>query len=114
EVALTVNHIAIALLERDYRPAHACQYFPEENPQPVDGMPGFTFVTVIKRGAGGDASGFPVEPRKAPAFAAKPADVFVRITPAGKFPIENPGQGGAIQHVVAGAEIMVAEHWRHR
>ena len=68
------------------------------------------FVATIERGAVGDAAGLAVEPGKTPALAAEPADILVRIAPAGELPIEDAGQLGAVQHVVAGAEIAVAQH----
>src|SRR5439155_25983544 len=61
-----------------------------------------------------DAAGFAVEPGEAPALAAEPADILFRVAPAGEFPIENAGQPGSIHHVVAGAEIAVAQHRRER
>src|ERR1700730_9368557 len=51
----------------------------------------------------------PPASRKAPPFRAKPADILVRIAPAGKFAIENPGQRDAVQHVIAGAKIVMAK-----
>src|SRR5215469_1464418 len=110
EIAFARYHIAVALLQRDHRPANARQQLPEKDPPRVDRSPRLALVSAVEGTALGDAAGFTVEPRKAPAFGAKPADILVRIPPTGKFPIKNAGQGGAVQHVVAGAKVVMAKH----
>src|SRR5215831_15087174 len=109
EIALARYHIAVALLQRDHRPAHACQHLPEKDPLRVDQSPWLVLVSLVEGCAIGDAAGFAVKPRKAPSFRAEPADILVRIAPARKFPIENSGQDGAVQHVVPSAKIVVAK-----
>src|SRR6516162_1007452 len=114
EAALAADHVAVALLEGNHRPANACKNFPEADPFRVDAPPRCALVSPVERGAVGDSAGFAIKPREAPAFTAKPGDILVRIAPAGEFPIENSGQLGAIQHVIAGAEIVMTKHWLGR
>jgi hypothetical protein len=110
EISFARDHIAIALLQGDHCPPHARQHLPEKDALGVDRPPRLTLVAAIEGRAVSDAASLPVEPCEAPTFATKPADILMRIAPAGKFPIENPGQGGAIEHVIPRAEIMVTEH----
>src|SRR5215471_14348033 len=114
EIAFPSDQIAVALLQRDDGPAYACQHLPEEDALSVYRPARFPFVTTIEGCAVGDSSGLAIEPREAPTLAAKPTDVFVRVAPAGELPIQNAGQIGAVEHVVAGAIIVMAEHRLNR
>src|SRR5215469_5667042 len=91
EAALASNHMAITLLQGDNRPADARQHFPKEHPLRVHAPARLALVPAIKGRAVGDPAGFAIEPRKAPALAAKPPDVLVRIAPSGKLPVEDSG-----------------------
>src|SRR6516225_836183 len=102
--------MAVALLEGNYRPPHARQDFPKADSLLVDRHAGFALIAAVERGEVGNPTALPVGPRKAPTLAAKPADILVRIAPAGEFPIEDHGQHGTVQQVIAGAEIVMAEH----
>src|SRR5271170_1100562 len=110
EAAFAVQHVAVALLQGNHRPAHAGQHLPEMDPQPVDDRAALVLIAAVEWGAVGDAAGFAVEPGKAPALGAEPADILVRVAPAGKFPVEDAGQPGAIEQIISGAEIVVAQH----
>ncbi len=110
EAAFAAQHVTVALLQGNHRPAHASQHLPEMNPQRVDDRVARVSVAAVERGAVGNPAGFAVEPGKAPALGAKPADILVRVAPAGEFPVEDAGQPGAVEQVIAGAEIMVAQH----
>src|SRR6516164_5867818 len=112
EVTLTADHVAVALLKGNHRPPHARQDFPKQDPLRVDRCSGCALIAVVERSAVGDPAGLAVEPCKAPTLAAKPTDVLVRIAPAGEFPIEDRRQRSAIQHIIAGAEIVMAEYRR--
>src|SRR5215472_2358438 len=114
EIAFPSDQIAVALLQCDNGPADARQHLPEEDALPVDPPARLMLVTTIEGRTVGDPSGLAIEPREAPAFAAKPSDIFVRIAPAGKLPIENPGQFGTVEHIVAGAVIVMTEHRLNR
>src|SRR5487761_1311627 len=114
EAALAARNVALALLQRNHRPAHARQNLPEADPHWVDHCAALALVAAVKRRALGDAAGFTVEPGKAPAFRAEPTDILVRVAPAGEFPIEDSGQGRAVEEIIAGAEIMVAQDRRKR
>src|SRR5271168_4591659 len=115
EAAFAAQHVAVALLQGNHRPAHAGNHLPETDPQWVDDDAALALVAPIERGSVGDPAGFAVEPGKPPALAAEPADILVRVAPAGKFPVEDPGQAGAIEQIIAGAEIVVAQHrWDYR
>ena len=113
-VAGAADQIAVALLQGDHRPAHIREDFPEEHPLGIEPAARGGLIGVVEWRAVGDAAGFAVEPGKAPALAAEPADILVRIAPAGELPIEDAGELWPIQHVVAGAEIAVAQHRRQR
>ena len=89
EVARALDQIAVALLQRDDGPADIRQHFPEPHPLRVETPPRRRLVSPIERVALGDAAGLAIEPREAPALAAEPADILVRIAPAGEFPIED-------------------------
>src|SRR6516165_2798692 len=112
EVTLTADHVAVALLKGNHRPPHARQDFPKQDPLRVDRCSGCALIAAVERSAVGDPAGLAVEPCKAPTLAAKPTDVLVRIAPAGEFPIEDRRQRSAIQHIIAGAEIVMAEYRR--
>src|SRR5271170_5887818 len=68
EAAFAAQHVAVALLQGNHRPAHAGQYLPEMDPQPVDDGAALVLVAAIERGAVSDPTVFAVEPGKAPAL----------------------------------------------
>src|ERR1700693_571349 len=76
EVARAADHVAGALLQRDHRPADIRQHLPEMHPAGVEAAVGGAFIGLIKRRACRDATGLAVEPGKAPALAAEPADIL--------------------------------------
>src|SRR5437762_6076007 len=114
EIARPTQQVAVALLQRDDRPADIRENFPEPDAIGIEAAARCALVTTVELRALGDAAGLAVESGKPPAFAAEPADILVRIAPAGEFPIENAGQLSAVQHVVAGAKIAMAQHWPER
>ena len=83
---------------------------PRSGPAAGRSPAGLALVAAIERRAIGDPAGFAVEPGKPPALAAEPADILVRVAPTGEFPIEDRGQRRAIEQVIAGAEIVMAQH----
>src|SRR3546814_15153218 len=46
----------------------------------------------------------------APAGGAEPSDVAHRVAPVSELPVQNAGQPLPVDHVVAGAEILVQQH----
>src|SRR5271170_508672 len=96
EAAFAAQHVAVALLQGNHRPAHAGKHLPETDPQWVDDDAALALVAPIERGSVGDPAGFAVEPGKPPALAAEPADILVRVAPPGKFPVEDAGQPVAV------------------
>src|SRR5262245_15559655 len=110
EISLSPDHVSVALLQCNNRPPDTCQHLPEEDAVRIYRTSGLVFVAAVERAATGDPPGFTVEPRKTPALGAEPADILVRVTPAGELPIENSSEPGAVEHVIAGAEIAVAQH----
>src|SRR5215471_9931893 len=91
EVTLAANYVPVGLLKGNRRPPRARQDFPKMDPAGVDRPAGFAFVAAVERSAPGDPAGLPVEPRKAPALAAKPADGLVRVASAGELPMVDSG-----------------------
>src|SRR6516225_7995667 len=89
EVGLAADHVAVGLLQSNYRPPHAGQKLPETDPIGINRLAGLALVAAVERGAVGNPAGLPVKPRKAPALAAKPTDILVWIAPAGELPIED-------------------------
>src|SRR5262249_22610188 len=83
--------------------------FPKEDALRVNCATRLMLVAVVEVCAVGDPASFAIKPRKAPTLTAEPADVFVRVAPAGKLPVENPDQIGAVEHVIAGAVIVMTE-----
>src|SRR5450759_4078826 len=57
EVARAAHKIAVALLQRDDRPAHFRQRLPEMHPALVEAAAGGALVGLVKRRARGDAAG---------------------------------------------------------
>src|SRR3546814_5438955 len=45
-----------------------------------------------------------------PAGGAEPSDVAHRVAPVSELPVQNAGQPLPVDHVVAGAEILVQQH----
>src|SRR3546814_21087382 len=70
----------------------------------------FFAVAAIEMDTVGDAAGLLLAGTEAPALGAEPADVLVRIAPAGEFPIEDRRQAGFVDHVVAGAEVVMRQY----
>ena len=92
EVAGAAEQYPIGLLQGDDRPADIRQHLPEPHPVGIEPPPARLFVGAVKRRPVGDTAQFAVEPGEAPALAAEPADILVRVAPTGEFPIEDAGQ----------------------
>ena len=76
----------------------------------VDPAPALGLVAGVERGAVGDSAGLQPVRAETPAPGAEPGDVLHRVRPAGEFPVEDAGQAPVLHHVVAGAEIVMAQH----
>src|SRR5439155_27362697 len=85
QVARPALQITVALLQCDDRPAHIGKDLPEAHALRIEPAARGALVAGIKRRAVGDAARLAVEPGKAPALAAEPADVLVRVAPTGEF-----------------------------
>src|SRR3546814_14561014 len=99
-----------ALLQGDDRPAHMGEDLPIMDLFGIDAAAGFFAVAAIEMDTVGDAAGLLLPGTEAPALGAEPADVLVRIAPAGEFPIEDRRQAGFVDHVVAGAEVVMRQY----
>src|SRR5579862_1767826 len=110
EIARPADQMPVALLQGNDPPAHICKHLPEKYPRRIELAAGGALVAGVERRARRDAAGLAVEPGEAPALAAEPADVLVGIAPTGEFPIEDRGQLGPIEQVIAGTEIAMAQH----
>ncbi len=71
-------------------------------------------VAFVQRGARADAAGLLRVIAEAPALRAEPAEIGMRVGPQREFPVEHGGDAGLVQHDVAGAEVVVDQHGRHR
>src|SRR6185312_11259380 len=110
QALLAAEDIAVALLQGDHGPADIGDDLPEAQPLRVDPPARLRLVAAVKVPAVRDPAGLAVEPGEAPAFAAEPGEVLVLVAPAGKLPVEDAGELRAVDEVVAGAEIAVAQH----
>src|SRR5882672_8359344 len=110
EALLAADPVAVALLQGDDRPADIGEDFPEPYPLRVEPPPRLGLIAPVKINTIGNAADLAVEPGEAPTLAAQPTDILIGVAPTGEFPVEDAGQFGAIQHVIAGAEIAMAQH----
>src|SRR5207248_4242627 len=104
------DQVAIALLQRDDRPAEISENLPIPDAFGIGAAARSSLIAGIEWRARGDAARLAIEPGEAPTLAAEPADILVGVAPAGEFPIEDASQRGALQQVISGAEIAVAQH----
>src|SRR5690349_3460379 len=84
--------VALALLERDDRPADRRHRFPIAHACIIDRLTGAFFIAGIESRAGADAAGLALDRAEAPAAGAEPAEILVGIAPAGKLEIEDRGE----------------------
>ena len=96
-------------MKRDRRPADMGHYLVEMDFSGVDPAPALRLVAGVERGPVGDAAGLQRIGAEAPASGAEPGDILHRVGPAGELPVEDARQAAVLHHVVAGAEIVVAE-----
>src|SRR4051812_43529363 len=68
EIARPPKQVAVALLQRDNRPADIRKNFPEPDAIGIEPAARCALVTSVELSALGDAAGLAVEPGKPPAF----------------------------------------------
>jgi hypothetical protein len=101
--------MALALLERDDRPADMRHDLPIPERRGIDGAARAGFVFPKKIFGIRDAPDHILMLPEAPAFGENPTDVFERVAPCDELPVEHAGNRPLVDEIVTGAVITVYE-----